>query len=97
MTSQDSKPKSAIALQYDGEHAPIVTVAGVAQIAENIIASAVEAEVPIYENNELLASLSELTLGEEVPEELYLIVAQIIAFVYHLKGKTPEKPNTDND
>lgn len=83
------KTQSAIALHYDGESAPIVSVAGVAQVAERIIEKAIEAEIPIYENNELLASLSELDIGQEIPEELYLIVAQIIAFVYHLKGKTP--------
>lgn len=83
--------RAAIALQYDGDTAPFVSVAGVSEIAERIIESAIAAEVPIYENNELMASLSSLDIGQEIPEELYLVIAQIIAFVYHLKGKTPQR------
>lgn len=86
---QDRNERAAIALQYDGDTAPFVSVAGVSEIAERIIESAIAAEVPIYENTELMATLSTLDIGQEIPEELYLVIAQIIAFVYHLKGKTP--------
>jgi len=81
-----SEPRSAIGLHYDGQNAPIVTVAGIAEVAERIIENAIKAEIPIYENEALLACLSELELGQEIPEELYIVIAQIIAFVYHLKG-----------
>ena len=77
---------SAVGLHYDGDTAPIVTVAGTGAIAEAIIAQAIAHDVPLYENSDLLESLASLDIGQEIPEELYVIIAQIIAFVYHLNA-----------
>ncbi|MEJ2682505.1 MAG: EscU/YscU/HrcU family type III secretion system export apparatus switch protein [Gammaproteobacteria bacterium] len=84
-----NRKSSAIGLHYNGETAPTVSVAGIGPVAEKIIACALEQEVPIYENIDLLETLASLDIGQEIPEELYIIIAQIIAFVYHLKGLTP--------
>jgi flagellar biosynthesis protein len=45
--------------------------------------------VPLQENAELAGLLAKLDLGEEIPEALYLAVAQVIAFAYYLSGKAP--------
>lgn len=82
--------RRAIALEYDGEAAPRVTASGQDALAERIIAVAREHGIPLLENNELAALLSELDLGDEIPETLYLCVAQIIAFAYTLRGKAPD-------
>lgn len=79
----------AVALQYDGETAPKVTAKGTNEIAEQIIALAKKHDIPLTENKELVTLLSSLELGEEIPEALYLAVAEIIAFAYILKGKVP--------
>lgn len=80
----------AVALKYDGENAPKVTAKGSQEIAEQIIALAREHNIPLSENKELVSLLSTLELGEEIPEMLYLAVAEVIAFAYMLKGKVPK-------
>ena len=80
----------AVALEYDGESAPKVTAKGEGSIAQQIIAIAKNHDVPLQENPELVQMLSHIELGEEIPEALYLAVAEIIAFAYILRGKIPE-------
>jgi flagellar biosynthesis protein len=91
MNNSDHKPKKrAVALHYDGEHAPHITARGVDAIAEEIIAIAREHSIPLREDNELVAMLSQLDLGDEVPEELYVVVAEVLAFAYFITGRFPE-------
>ncbi|MNE95213.1 hypothetical protein D3C80_1932700 [compost metagenome] len=45
--------------------------------------------MPIYENAELVRLLARLELGEQIPEALYLTIAEIIAFAWQLRGKVP--------
>ena len=80
----------AVALHYDGDTAPQVTAKGFGEVAEQIIAIAKNHDVPLEENKELVQVLSQLELGDEIPQELYLAIAEIIAFVYILKGETPK-------
>ncbi|WP_438279918.1 EscU/YscU/HrcU family type III secretion system export apparatus switch protein [Pseudomonas alabamensis] len=82
-------PRQAIALTYDGEQAPTLSAKGDDELAEAIIALAREHEVPIYENAELVRLLARLELGDQIPEALYLTIAEIIAFAWRLRGKTP--------
>ena len=79
----------AIALKYDGSQAPNLIAKGDDELAQAIIAMAMAHQVPIYENAELTQWLSQLELGDEIPESLYIAIAEILAFVYHLEGKTP--------
>lgn len=83
-------PNQAIALKYDEISAPKLTAKGQADIAEQIIDIARKHNIPIYENSELVNILSKLELGDEIPEVLYRVIAEIIAFAYHLQGKTPK-------
>ncbi len=80
----------AVALSYDGQNAPKVSATGEDALAQEIIALALEHQVPIYENASLMRWLATLDLGEEIPAELYRVIAEILAFVYHLEGRTPE-------
>ena len=85
----DQKPKSAVALHYDQVHAPRVTAKGRGELAEQIIALALENNIPVREEPELVQLLSRIELGDEIPESLYVAVAEIIAFVYMLQGRFP--------
>ena len=85
----DQQPRQAIALSYDGRHTPTLTAMGDDELAEMILAIAREHEVPIYENAELVKLLARLELGDEIPPELYRVIAEIIAFAWYLKGKRP--------
>ncbi len=89
MTEADTLEQRAVALFYDGDNAPRVTAKGVGALAEEIVALAREHGVPLQENPELAALLSLLDLGEEIPHDLYVSVAHIIAFAYYLKGESP--------
>lgn len=88
--NQQTESSLAVALKYDGKNAPKVTAKGSHEIAEQIIELAKAHNVPLSENKELVTLLSTLELGEEIPEILYLAVAEVIAFAYMLKGKVPE-------
>ncbi|WP_347904795.1 EscU/YscU/HrcU family type III secretion system export apparatus switch protein [Pseudomonas purpurea] len=87
-------PRQAIALKYDGQHAPTLTAKGDDELAEAILKIARECEVPIYENAELVKLLARMELGDSIPEELYRTIAEIIAFAWKLKGKFPEGHDT---
>lgn len=88
-------PRQAIALKYDGSHAPTLTAKGDDALAEAILKIARDYEVPIYENAELVKLLARMELGESIPEELYRTIAEIIAFAWNLKGKFPEGQDLD--
>ena len=95
---QDNE-KQAVALAYDGQRAPTITAAGSGELAEQIIAIARANGVPLFENPQLLTLLQQVGLGEEIPETLYLCIAQVIAFAYKIQGKFPAgwQPPTDDD
>lgn len=92
-----SKPREAIALVYDGEQAPTLTAKGEGELAEQIIQLAIDYEVPIYENADLARMLTQLELGDQIPEALYRTIAEIIAFAWYLKGKRPAGFNPDGE
>jgi flagellar biosynthesis protein len=79
----------AIALQYDGENAPIVTASGEGAIAEEILRIAREHNSPLREDALLAELLSDLDLGEEIPPMLYRVIAEVIAYAYLVSGKVP--------
>jgi flagellar biosynthetic protein FlhB len=78
----------AVAIQYDQKNmsAPIVVAKGEDFIAQKIREIAAEHDIPIVENKPLARALmSQVEVGEAIPEELYLAVAEVLAFVYRLK------------
>lgn len=85
----DPKHQSAVALQYDGRNAPRVTAKGDDDVARRIIEIAREHGVPLREDPDLITLLAKLELGDEIPRELYVTVAHVIAWAYGLTGKTP--------
>ena len=88
--NDDPKIRKAAALFYDGDNAPTVTAAGSGELAEQIIAIARQHGIPLFENDALLQLLTDIGVGEEIPETLYLCIAQVIAFAYKIQGKFPE-------
>lgn len=92
-----SEARQAIALNYDGQNAPILSAKGDDELAEAILAIAREYEVPIYENAELVRLLARLELGDAIPEALYRCIAEIIAFAWHLQDKAPPGFEADKE
>lgn len=87
MKHRDNKPKFAIALEYDGEQAPVVTAKGHQDIAEEILTIAQQQNIPVYEDRELSALLDQLDLGDHIPQSLYVVIAEVLSFAYRLSGK----------
>ena len=74
----------AVALQYGGsDGAPVIVASGTGYLAEKIVETAQAHGVPIYEDNSLSTMLTQLKLGQEIPEELYQAIVEI--YVYFLK------------
>lgn len=80
--------KKAAALKYDSVFsAPAVTAVGFGEIADKIIEEAERNNVPIVENASLTENLTKLSIGQEIPAELFEAVAEIIAFIYSLDNR----------
>lgn len=79
----------AVALKYDAEKdaAPKVTAKGAGRIAEKIIALARENGIHIHNDPDLIAVLSQLDLHADIPPDLYLVVAELLSFVYTLNAE----------
>lgn len=71
----------AVALSYEAPHAPTVVAMGRGVVGEKIIATAKVHGVPLQENPALAEALSGVELDDEIPEALYVAVAQIIGFL----------------
>jgi flagellar biosynthesis protein len=95
MSKQDKPVPLAVALEYDGDSAPRVTAKGRDVLAEQILQIARQHGIPIQENQPLASILANIELGEEIPESLYLAVAQVIAFAYYLSGKAPQESGAE--
>lgn len=77
----------AVALHYDGNMAPSVTAKGAGVVAQEIYRIAKENNIPLHEDAELTSLLSRLDIGDEIPRNLYIAVAEVIAFAYIVSGK----------
>ena len=88
------KEKTAVAVAYNpGEVAPKILAVGKGEVAERIIETAKENDVPFYQDNKLAETLSRLQTGDTIPPELYEVVAEILVFVDdmdRMKGKLKE-------
>lgn len=86
----------AVALKYDGHNAPKVTAKGEGVTAQQILELAEKHGIPLQNQPELARILAQVPLGDEIPQELYVAVAEVIAFAYFLSGKTPAD-HTEHD
>jgi len=89
--TQEQKPqKSAVGLKYEEGETPTLVAKGFGDLAEDIIALAKENGVLVHEDEHLSEFLSRLDIGQEIPPELYFVIAELIAFSYVLQGKFPD-------
>jgi flagellar biosynthesis protein len=78
----------ATALSYElGDTAPQVVASGRGQVAEQIVAAAQAAGVPVRQDPALAQALAALDLGQEIPEPLYRAVAEALAWAYGLDAQ----------
>ena len=81
----------AVALRYEGEGAPVVVASGMGYLAERMVEVAAESGVPIYEDNALATMLSQLALGQEIPDALYQAIVAIYVYFLNFDPNDPDK------
>lgn len=90
----EARQSAAVALAYEAaEGAPRVVAKGRGELARRIIERAREAGVFVHESPELVALLLDVDLDARVPPELYVAVAEVLAWVYRIeRGETGVTP-----
>ncbi|OON94308.1 MAG: flagellar biosynthesis protein FlhB [Candidatus Epulonipiscioides saccharophilum] len=74
--------KKAVALSYKADSdAPEITAKGSGPVAQNIISMAETHDVPVYEDKKLVNLLTEVEIGNQIPIEVYDLVAKILVLV----------------
>ena len=93
MSKRDpTRSSRAVALSYDGgTGAPVVVASGMGYLAEKIVEVAAESGVPIYEDNSLATMLSQLSLGQEIPDSLYRAIVEIYVYFLNFDPADPDK------
>jgi flagellar biosynthesis protein len=88
MKNMENELKKAIALTYkEGQYAPMVVAKGKGVTAEAIIACAREAGIYVHEAPELVSLLMQVDVDKYIPPELYLAMAELLAWIYRLENR----------
>ena len=92
MSKYDNRAANrAVALKYEGEGAPVVVASGMGYLAERMVEVASESGVPVYEDNSLATMLSQLALGQEIPDSLYQAIVEIYVYFLNFDPNDPDK------
>jgi flagellar biosynthesis protein len=84
----EEKPSRATALRYtDGSDAPEVVATGRGEIARKILETAEEAGVPVRRDPALVEALGKLDVGQAIPPDLYVAVAEALVWAYRLDAR----------
>lgn len=85
-SSENEQRALAVALKYaPGAAAPTVVAKGRGLIAEEIISRAREEGIFVHESPELVALLSQVDLDDQIPPQLYVAVAELLAWIYRVE------------
>ncbi len=79
----------AVALEYGRNKTPVVSAKGDGELAARIVQEAQRQGVYVTQDPRLLAMLSRLDVGQEIPADMFNAVAVILSWVYWLKGMQP--------
>ncbi|CAN5173815.1 EscU/YscU/HrcU family type III secretion system export apparatus switch protein [soil metagenome] len=90
--SEPEKPTLAVALQYEAPGAPKVIAVGRGELGQRIIDTARRNGVPLEQNPVLAEALSTIELDSEIPQALYVAVAEVLAFI--LRSAHPSETET---
>lgn len=95
MNDKKQSIKKAVALRYapGQQQAPVVVAKGKGHIAEIIMQKAKEHGIPLQEDASLVEVLSQLDLDQEIPTELYQLVAEVLSFIYRSDQKAKVRGN----
>jgi flagellar biosynthesis protein len=91
--SEKKKHNIAAAVKYDVENddTPQIVASGKGAMADEIIKIAEENDVPLYKDPHLVKLLESLEVETDIPQELYVLVAEVLSFVYKLERMKQKK------
>lgn len=83
----------AVAIEYnEGMKAPKVLAKGPYRVAERIVKIAKENNIPVVQNIPLARAIYKtIEIGQEISPDLYLAMAEVLAYIYKLRGKVPAR------
>lgn len=92
--SPDPDRRAAVAISYDErQEAPRVVAKGYGKVADTIVRSAREHGLYVHESTELVGLLMQVDLDSQIPPQLYVAVAELLAWLYRLESRdTPAMP-----
>ena len=98
MKAPDSTPPDeralAVALAYaPGDAAPKVIAKGRGLIAEEILARAREHNIYVHQSPELVTLLMQVDLDDHIPPQLYVAIAELLAWLYRVEQRTVDSPS----
>lgn len=93
MAQQTKNKKVATALKYSAgkDTAPKLIAKGAGHVAEKIVEKAEESGVPVYEDPLLANQLANLAIGQEIPAELYHVVAEVLIFISRMDQQAKQR------
>ena len=93
MREKQKPNRQAAALKYDmgRDNAPLIVGLGEGYVAQKILETAEENKIPVVEDDSLISVLNRFSVGDEIPEELYQVVAQILVFIGKLDGSASRR------
>lgn len=77
----------AVALKYEGTDLPQVVATGQNLVAQEIVARAEAAAVPLVEDPALAQALASLDIGDHIPNDLFRAVAEVLSYALYVSGK----------
>ena len=88
-TAYSDPRRAAVAVSYDtGELAPRVVAKGYGKLADTIVRVARENGLYVHESSELVGLLMQVDLDSHIPPQLYLAVAELLAWLYRLESRS---------
>ena len=88
--NMNDNDNAALSILYDGKNTPEIAAKGYNQLAGLIIQKAQDENILIHKDEHLFKYLEEMQVGEKIPPNLYVVIAELIAFSYVLRGKFPD-------
>lgn len=94
MSGRNLQRGAAVALAYDKQDsAPRVVAKGYGVVADSIIARAKEAGVYVHDSSALVNLLMQVDMDSHIPPQLYVAVAELLAWLYQLEQEKADDPH----
>lgn len=96
---ESEEVSKAVALAYDSsdkDNAPTVAASGVGALAQRIVEEAIASGVQVHKDADLVEILAATEVGDEIPVEAFVAVAEILRYVYEANGQKIPAGNTPN-